>query len=103
MLRRWGVKQGEQFEESADKCGLPRERLQLHLEAVTLSLERDALMYSHPFEGESRRVITTTDYMGDGCLLTFYVVLYKDITAQIKWVERTSLPEGNDNGAEATS
>jgi hypothetical protein len=50
-----------QFDESAGACGIPPERLKLHLDAMTLSLERDPFLYSAPFDGDSRRVIETTD------------------------------------------
>jgi hypothetical protein len=93
VLRRWVVKHGPEFENSRDVCDIPPDRLRLHLDALELDLERDPLRYSEPFAGDSRRVIETTDYTGDGFVLTAYVVLYENFIAEIKWIEKTSLPD----------
>jgi hypothetical protein len=93
VLRRWVVKHGPEFDGSKHACDVPPDRLKLHLDAFELDLERDPLRYSQPFAGESRRVIETTDYTGDGFVLTAYVVLYQDFTAEIKWIEKTPLPD----------
>jgi hypothetical protein len=93
VLRRWVVKYGPEFEDSKRACGVPADRLKLHLDAFRLDLEREPLRYSQPFADEARRVIETTDYTGDGFVLTAYVVLYDDFTAEIKWIEKTPLPD----------
>ncbi len=93
MLRRWVVTYGPEFDSSKRACDVPPDRLRLHLEAFELDLERDPLRYSEPFAGESRRVIETTDYTGDGFVLTAYVVLYGNFTAEIKWIEKTPLSD----------
>jgi hypothetical protein len=99
VLRRWVVKRGPQFAESKDACFVSAQRLNLHLEAVELDLERDPLRYSAAFGEDSRRVIQSRDYVDDGFVLTVYAVLYDDFVAEIKWIETHPLPE--DHGDEA--
>jgi hypothetical protein len=96
VLRRWVVKHGPEFERSKSACDIPPDRLRLHLDALELDLERDPLRYSEPFADDSRRVIETTDYAGEGFVLTAYVALYEDFTAEIKWIEKTPLPDEGD-------
>jgi hypothetical protein len=91
VLRRWVVKYGPEFEDSKHACNIPPERLELHLDAF--KLEREPLRYSKPFADEARRVIETTDFTGDGFVLTAYVVLYENFIAEIKWIEKSPLPD----------
>lgn len=93
MQRRWTVKEGPEFDASLRACEVPPERLKLHLDAFKLNLEWDPFLYSHPFDGDSRRAMQTNDYVGDGFILTAYVVLYKDFVVEIKWIEASPLPE----------
>ena len=93
MLRRWVVKHGPEFADSKRACDVLPDRLKLHLDAVELDLERDPLRYSEAFAEDSRRVIETRDDFGEGFILTAYVVLYENFTAELKWIETRPLPE----------
>jgi hypothetical protein len=93
VLRRWAVQYGPEFAESRAACSVPVERLEGHLKAIRLSLERDPLRYSTPFVNEARRVIETTDYTEPGFVLTAFVVLYDPFIAEVKWIEARPLPE----------
>lgn len=97
MLRRWVVKHGPEFAESERACDVPADRLKLHLDAIRLNLERDPLSYSEPFGNESRRVIETRDDFADGFVLTAYVVLRKDFTAELMWIETRRSPHGEED------
>ena|SRR2546422_4153965 len=92
MQRRWTVREGPEFTESVEKCDVPRERLELHIAAFKKNLEWDPFLYSTPFIDDAHVAMQTNDYVGDGFVLTAYVVLYKDLTAEIKWIEATPLP-----------
>lgn len=87
MQRQWTVKEGPEFAEGLEACGVNPERLALHVDAFKRALSWDPFLYSQPFDGDSRVAMQTNDYVGDGFVLTAYVVLYKDFTAEIKWIE----------------
>ncbi len=107
MQKPWKIKEGPEYDRSVSECDVPTERLDLHLSAFRLNLEWDPFLNSHIFEGESRRLLQTNDYVGDGFVLTAYYVLYKDFTVEIKWIEASSLPadeeidEKSDSSGEA--
>jgi hypothetical protein len=96
VLRRWEVGYGPQFRESVDQCDVAPDRLELHLRAFRLGLERDPFMYSESFGEDARRVLETTDFAG-GFVLTAYAVLYEDCKAKLMWVEAHPLPEATED------
>jgi hypothetical protein len=95
MQRRWTIKEGPEFDRSVVECDLPPEILQLHVSAFKRALEWDPFLYSRPFDVKpaSRRVMQTNSYVGDGFVLTAYVVLYENFTVEIKWIEASPLPK----------
>lgn len=95
MLRRWTVRYGPEFSESRAACGVESYRLDEHLKAIGLSLERDPLRYSTAFVNEARRTIETIDYTDPGFVLTAFIVLYDPFVAEVKWIETRPLPEEN--------
>jgi hypothetical protein len=98
VLRRWVVKHGPQFDESKDLCDAAEDRLTLALNAIELNLERDPLYYSETFGDDARRVIETRDYY-EGFILTAYVILYVDFSAEIRWIATRPLPDDDqENG-----
>jgi hypothetical protein len=112
VQRQWIVTEGPEFAESLDACGIDRGRLMLHVDAFRKALSWDPFLYSEPFDGDSRVAMQTNDYVGDGFVLTAYVVLYDNFTAEIKWIEAApaendeiaaemGLEEAGENGAAA--
>jgi len=98
MQRRWQIKEGPEFEQSVGECGISPEILAHHLSAFRVSLEWDPFLYSRPFDvkTDSRRVMQTNSYVGEGFVLTAYVVLYENFTVEIKWIEASPLPSDDD-------
>lgn len=102
MQRRWTIKEGPEFDQSVEACGIPPERLQVHIAGFKKNLEWDPFLYSTPFKDDAHVATQTNDYVGDGFVLTAYVVLFKNFTAEIKWIEATPRPEEPaDDGATA--
>jgi hypothetical protein len=93
MQRQWTVTEGQEFAQSVEACEIDQERLALHIDAFKRALSWDPFLYSQPFDGDSRIAMQTNDYVGDGFVLTAYVVLYENFTAEIKWIEASSAPE----------
>ncbi len=97
MQRPWTIKEGPEYAKSVDECGVPDERLQVHLAAIRCGLRWDPWLHSHPFDGDARRVIRTNDYVGEGFTLSAYYVLYNNFTLEIKWIEASPLPDGESD------
>jgi hypothetical protein len=93
VLPQWTVKYGPEFEQSKAACGVSSAYLERHLKAIRLTLERDPVGATTPFLDDAHGVIETADYVGEGFILTAFVVLYKSFVVEIKWVETRPLPE----------
>lgn len=102
MKPRWAVEYGPQFAESQKECvrRVGRHRLQLHLDAIELSLERDPVMYSESF-GDSHVVIETEDHFEDGFVVTAYVRLCQRFVVEIMWIAIRSLDEDDEEDCAA--
>lgn len=96
MLARWTVEDGPELAESLDACNVPEDRLELHLRAFRLRLERNPFIYSEPFAGHSRRVLETIDLTGEGFRLTGYAVLHEGLIARLMWIEAHPLEPDED-------
>lgn len=97
MLARWTVTHGPQFADSKRRCRASTARLDLHLAAVKLKLERDPFQFSEAFIDDDHRVVETHDYITDGYAMSAFVVLdLEHLVAEIKWIEISSLPADDD-------
>lgn len=98
MQRPWTIKEGSEYAQSLSACDdIPHDSLRVHLAALKRDLKWDPFLRSHPFDGDARRVLQTTSYVGEGFVLTAYFVLYKNFTLEIKYIEASPLPAGGSD------
>lgn len=95
MLARWTVIHGPQFAESKKACTMTTKRLNMHVAAIELNLERDPFKYSEPYSDERHRVLDTHDYftheMGT-CVTAFVTIHLERREVEINWIETGALP-----------